>query len=529
MISSLNRSVDDYLKEFQNAIISSIDNLEWSKYRYLVDNLILALGIIVDGSISPNRSGIVRSTFSVLFDIAIKLLQSNEYDRLLDLLERVFSRYQERKMDNEPRDFVSSFFGDLVIWKYSEALYKEIQKGKIFELPDAVQSVTQLRFLVEQHFLFFRLFHIQVFDQSISEYFSCILNNVKLAEQEKEFAITSCIRELYRITQHDLGELRHFSDERDRADVLRFYVLEWSAILRYLYQKDMYSAVEMIFSNNSSNVIGIDLVTNQFFPQLVHVFIMMIVMDRDHEISYKDKYAKVLIPQKYVHSIGISEYILQFRYRDSFENLKGSYISFTKLAERWKTRSNTLTTFDHSPENYIILFSIFHYDPAMYSEFISWAMELTRFDRFEEMLDNVKSSIDAYPNHLVPPTMGLRLQAFITMFPSVKLSMENPEHLIRKVSCFKDISSKMLTTWIMYNQLDPEVDSIPFRALAQYVKSWYYAKSDDKEQALTTLKAAITIDSKFKHIARKEDVFNTYQDDQDFIAFVNPDGFQTEN
>ena len=133
MISSLNRSVDDYLKEFQNAIISSIDNLEWSKYRYLVDNLILALGIIVDGSISPNRSGIVRSTFSVLFDIAIKLLQSNEYDRFLDLLERVFSRYQERKMDNEPRDFVSSFFGDLVIWKYSEALYKEIQKGKIFD------------------------------------------------------------------------------------------------------------------------------------------------------------------------------------------------------------------------------------------------------------------------------------------------------------------------------------------------------------------------------------------------------------
>ena len=517
------RTVDYYLGMINSQIMSSIDKTEWAEYEKLIDDFMLLIGKIVNQTISPNRSNIVRNTYKMLYKIALKLLQCNQYKMSSDLLYRALKIYKERKRDNEPHDLISEVFGDMIICDYSKALYNEIGYVRVYGTYDIIRSLTQLEFLVDLHFHFLILLNQKVFDQLVSFFTSCIIENVKLSKQENELVLTNSVLELYRITQHDLSDTRKFSDGRKKEEVLNYYVLEWSEIIRSLYKHDKYSTIEMIFSHVGSSVMGITTVIDTFFPSIAHIFIMMLSMDRDHELEYIGKFADIPVPQKYTSTTNISTYVLRASKQSMKEILKNSYSAFAILSDRRQIPKASLSSFDNSPEVYLVFFNIFEIDPEFYSDTISWIMELSRFDSFQNILPQIKSALGYYYNGLRNSMMLDVLKTLTIVFPSFQNKLQDNRKLLDNLNILEMIAERMIYVSARVPKADADLDAVYHSKLSLFGLLWYYAYNNEPEKMLSKLKEAIRVDVNMLGVILKDSHFYKYHDNPDFKRLVDRD------
>ena len=119
-----------------------------------------------------------------------------------------------------------------------------------------------------------------------------------------------------------------------------------------------------------------------------------------------------------------------------------------KLVEAWKERSNRLTTFDYSPETFLIIVVAFMYKPHEYPEILKWTVvdRLPRIDRFSDIIDEIKKCISKYPDNESTTNIERIFISYIAVFESTKYPLENEaSRIISNLDMLKNEAISLLS------------------------------------------------------------------------------------
>lgn len=188
--------------------------------------------------------------------------------------------------------------------------------------------------------------------------------------------------------------------------------------------------IKMVFSFMSSPTLGNDLIEKKLYPCLAINLLMIAITDSQYEHEKKENLLRFNFKGKYNNYCGITHYINDQGLLRNKDLLKRSYLSMVKLVEVWKERSNRLSTFDYSPEIFLILVSTFIYDPRDYPEILKWTIVngLPRCDRFYEFIEDIKTSVKAFP--AIDPSNSIRksIISITQAFESIRCRLKNEKN-----------------------------------------------------------------------------------------------------
>lgn len=419
----VNKPIKALSESFSLAVISK----NWIEFDGYSDFLVDVIGKASDRSISPNRSTILRSLFDIVNHVSILLLESGEYNYFTELSEKVITRYYGRNKKNETGDAVSYFAGDMVVSNYIKAIYDEIRKLAIEGRDYVSHRFKQLDSLKRLHFLFAMNRNPWAFQSIVSIQFSAIVDNASINNDQKSQILRENVKELFRVTEKDLNELLKTPYNLEREQVLDSYIYDWTSILKLLYSNNDKEFIELVFSFMSSSTLGNDLVEKKLYPCLAINLLMIVITDSHHEHEDKVSLLSFNIKGKYNKYNGITEYIRNQLLVKKLELLKRSYLSMVRLFEEWKEQSGRLSSFDYSPEVFLILVSAFMLDPCDYSEILKWTVvdRLPRCDRFPEIIDVIKKTVMSYPANDPNNRVEKALMSFSETFESTRYRLEN--------------------------------------------------------------------------------------------------------
>ncbi|HQP17720.1 MAG TPA: hypothetical protein PLQ79_04015 [Candidatus Cloacimonadota bacterium] len=436
------------LYEIRNSLSQSIiDNnrIDFIGYsEFLVD----LIELVSDKSISPNRSTILKSLFDIVSHVSILLLEKCEYDQFSEFSEMSVKRYYKRNSKNETGDVVSYLAGDLVISFFIKAIYDKTCKLATESYYSLHLRIMQLDCLKKLHFLFISDFKSSVFEQIVPKYFSAINENATLSKDEKTHIVSRSIKELYRITERDLGKFHEVKPLMSKDIVIDSYIFDWTSILKQLYLNSDKELIELVFSFMNSPTLGNDLVEKKLYPCLAINLLMMAITDLHYEHGDKVSLLSFDINGKYNKYYGITEYIRSQLLPNNLELLKRSYLTMVKLVEAWKERSNRLTTFDYSPETFLIIVVAFMYKPHEYPEILKWTVvdRLPRIDRFSDIIDEIKKCISKYPDNESTTNIERIFISYIAVFESTKYPLENEaSRIISNLDMLKNEAISLLS------------------------------------------------------------------------------------
>lgn len=429
MKSDSSSQLEKHINALNKSLSQSISTNSWVDFDSYTEFLVEIIGVAADNSISPNRSNILHSLFNIVSDISKALIEQGEYSQALVFIEKTYTRYIKRKRDKEKTDVISFLSGDIALWNPMKAIYDEIEKVRYLTSLALHQKVKSIEFLKNLYFSFYSNQSNSVFENLVSVYFTSLLDNASINDKERTLVVSTNIKELFRLTEKDLGKY-HNSEYGIQQDlVLKSYIYDWTAIIRELYIKKEKEFVKLIFSFSNSPTIGTELIANKLFPCLALNLIVIVLSDSEHEDIYKTDFLNFAVNDKYQRYNSLSEYAISKLRLSKLDLLKDSYKNITKLVEIWKPRSSTMTSFDYSPEIYLILVSAFLYDINVYPEIVKWTCEdqLPRCDRFNEIIQEIKECINKYPEQSTDGIVSKMFTSFTSMFPGHELQNSKNE------------------------------------------------------------------------------------------------------
>ncbi|MDD2228809.1 MAG: hypothetical protein PHY48_05305 [Candidatus Cloacimonetes bacterium] len=418
MTSVSSSQVEKHISALRISLSKSISNDVWVDFEGYTDFLVELIGIASDNSLSPSRSSILRSLFNLVGDISKILLERGEYNQALVFGEKTYNRYFDRKRNKEKPDVISYLSGDFALWNPIKAVFDEIESVRYQTGLTLFKHAKRLEFMKSIYFSFLSNRDNSVFEFLISVYFRSLLDNVSVGDKEWKQVVCSNINELFRLTERDLGKYHKSEYGLSQDIVLKSYIYDWTSIINGLYYKNEKELVKLIFSFSNSPTIGTELIAKKLFPCLALNLIVIVLSDREHEDSHKTDFLSFAVNDRYQNYDSLSEYALSILQLPKLDLLKDSYKNMTNLVEVWKSRSSTMTSFDYSPEIFLILVCAFLYDISMYPVIVRWTCEdqLPRCDRFNEIIQGIKDCVNEYPEKSADGIVSKLFTSFTSMF-----------------------------------------------------------------------------------------------------------------
>lgn len=444
-LGRLNKPINELRNSLSKSIIDNnrIDFIGYSEF--LVD----LIGLASDRSISPNRSTILKSLFDTVNYVSILLLEKCEYNQFSEFSEMAVKRYYGRDSKNETGDVVSYIAGDLVISFFIKAIYDDTCRLATASYYTLQQRITQLDCLKRLHFLFISDFKSSVFEQIVPAYFATISENATLSKDEKTYIVSRSTKEFYRITERDLGKYHAVNPLMSKDSVIDSYIYDWTSILKQFFVNSDKELIEFVFSFMSSPTLGNDLVEKKLYPCLAINLLMIATTDSNIEHGDKVSLLSFDINGKYNRYIGITEYIRSQLLLTNLELLKCSYLSMVRLVEKWKEQPGRLTTFDYSPEIFLILVCAFMHNPCNYPKILKWTVvdRLPRCDRFNEIIDEIKKCISKYPDNESNTHIERTFLSFTAVFESTLYPLDNEaSRIISNLDMLKSEAFSLLSS-----------------------------------------------------------------------------------
>ncbi|MDD4439009.1 MAG: hypothetical protein PHS04_13400 [Tissierellia bacterium] len=429
MTSVSSSQVEKHISALHISLSKSITNDVWVDFEGYTDFLVELIGIASDNSLSPSRSSILRSLFNLVGDISKILLEKGEYSQSLVFAEKTYNRYLNRKRSKEKPDVISYLSGDFALWNPIKAVFEEIESVKYQTSLNLFKHVKRLEFLKSLYFSFLSNHDNSVFEGLIAVYFTSLLDNVSIGDKEWKQVVSANINELFRLTERDLGKHHNSEYGINQDTVLNSYISDWTSLVRGLYYKNEKGLIELIFSFSNSPTMGNELIANRLFPCLAMNLVILVLSDSEHDDIYKTDFVSFAVNDKYQRYDSLSGYAISKLKLSKLDLLKNSYKNMTKLVETWKPRSSTMTTFDYSPEIFLILVCALLYDISMYSEIVKWTCEdqFPRCDRFNEIIQEIKDCISRYPEQSTNGIVSKMFTSFTSMFPGHELQNSKNE------------------------------------------------------------------------------------------------------
>lgn len=431
-----------------NSISHSINSNNWIEFEGYSDFLIELIGKVADNSISPNRSTILGSLFDIVNSVSSLLINTCEFDQFLMLTEKTFSRYFRSVREKEITDAISQIAGDMVASYFITTIFSEV--GILASAPNVVlkQHLKLLDCLKKLHFLFISDYKSWVFEQIVPVYFAAINENATINKDEKTQIINRSTKELFRITERDLGKFHTVKPHMSKDIVIDSYIYDWTSILKQFYLNNDKELIELVFSFMSSSTLGNDLVEKKLYPCLAINLLMIAITDLHYEHGDKVSLLSFDIIGKYNKYNGITDYIRVQMLLTNLELFKCSYLSMAKLVEVWKERSGCSATYDYSPEIFLILVCTFMHNPCNYPEILKWTVvnRLPRCDRFNEIIDEIKKCISKYPDNESNTHIERTFISFTAVFESTLYLLENENtELITNLDSLKNEALSLLS------------------------------------------------------------------------------------
>jgi len=444
-VAKINKPIIALSASFSHAVISNnwIDFIEYS--NFLVD----VIGKVSDRSISPNGSTILRSLFDIVNHVSVLLLEKGEYEQFSVFSEKVIKRYYGRDRKNEAGISVSYISYDLVLSRFIKTIYDETSKLAIASYHDLDQRLNQLNCMKWLHFLFTYHEDPLAFQQIVSTHFTAIIDNPTISMGEKAQILRGIVADFFRITERDLNVLLKSPFNLSIKKVLASYIYDWTSILKQFYVNNDKSMIEYVFSFISSPTLGNEFIEKNLYPCLAINLLMIAVTYSQSEGDDKGSLLSFEINGKYKTYSGIYEYITSQQHLRNYDLLRDSYLSMVRLVEVWKDRANRLTTFDYSPEIFLILVSVFMYEPCNYPEILKWTVvdRLPRCDRFNEIIDEIKKCISKYPDNESNTHIDRTFISFTAVFESTIYPLENEaSRIISNLDMLKSEAFLLLRT-----------------------------------------------------------------------------------
>lgn len=443
-LGRLNKPINELRNSLSKSIIDNnrIDFIGYSEF--LVD----LIGLVSDRSISPNRSTILKSLFDSVNHVSILLLEKCEYNQFSEFSEMAVKRYYERDSKNETSDVVSYIAGDLVISYFIKAIYDETCRLATASYYALHQRIMQLDCLKKLHFLFISDFKSSAFEQIVPVYFATINENATLSKEEKTHIVSRSTKEFYRITERDLSKFHAVKPLMSKDSVIDSYIYDWTSILKQFYLNNDKELIEFVFSFMSSPTLGNDLVEKKLYPCLAINLLMIVTTDSHYEHGDKVSLLSFDINGKYSKYIGITEYIRSQLLLTNLELLKCSYLSMVRLVEVWKEQPGRLTTFDYSPEIFLILVCAFMHNPCNYPEILKWTVvdKLPRCDIFHAIIEDIKTRVTIFPAIESNNSLSKTLMFISQAFESIRYRLENEKtELITNLDSLKSEAHSLLS------------------------------------------------------------------------------------
>jgi hypothetical protein len=338
----------------------------------------------------------------------------------------MINQYYEREKENERDDNSLFLMEDILIYRYSIAIYDEISQLTL-EGHDIYQHVQRLDCLKKLHFLFTKNGNPAALHSIITAIFDAIKDNVLITDAQRQQIVRDSVKELFRISERDLNELSKPPYDLDRGQVFDSYVYDWTSILREFYINKDRNMIELVFSFISSTTIGNDIIENCLYPCLAINLAMIDVTSPQLADNANGSLLSFNISGKHAKYNGIYHYISSQQLLKKRNLLRISYLSMIEVVEVWNQKFNRLRTFDYSPERFLILVFAFLYEPDCYQEMLKWTIvnTLPRCDRFPTIIDEIKESISGYPHNESNTTTQKVFVSFTNAFEFAKPLLEN--------------------------------------------------------------------------------------------------------
>lgn len=418
--------VNEPIKALRSSISYAVDNNNWIDFSEYSLFLMDVTGRVLDRSISPNRSGILRSLFDIVIRVSVLLLRKGECKQFSDFSAKMINQYYEREKENERDDNSLFLMEDILIYRYSIAIYDEISQLTL-EGHDIYQHVQRLDCLKKLHFLFTKNGNPAALHSIITAIFDAIKDNVLITDAQRQQIVRDSVKELFRISERDLNELSKPPYDLDRGQVFDSYVYDWTSILREFYINKDRNMIELVFSFISSTTIGNDIIENCLYPCLAINLAMIDVTSPQLADNANGSLLSFNISGKHAKYNGIYHYISSQQLLKKRNLLRISYLSMIEVVEVWNQKFNRLRTFDYSPERFLILVFAFLYEPDCYQEMLKWTIvnTLPRCDRFPTIIDEIKESISGYPHNESNTTTQKVFVSFTNAFEFAKPLLEN--------------------------------------------------------------------------------------------------------
>jgi len=378
---------EEYLISIKQTLVKSILDEKWNEYSQLLNSFTSIFFKAINDSISPNTSTIIESFLHTFFDVNKTLVERREYSRAIDLTKKLYLTYWGRNTKNEIRTNIDLYFPNNVIYKLIDSTYKMIDPNDYKSHREILNELP-----VQEYYLnlaeFFK-FQNESLNQTISYFYERIYSNSLLSEIDRNDILRRAVIHLNNCTIPYLSSFRKTDRNISQMYTNNYYINELSSILRYSYLENDIKTFQRIFDLKSNTIIGVKENQNICFKQIVLIVIMFIITDTNKIFEEKSPFLNsFIVDDNSSHTYTLIEYIKEMRFNDDInnckENLWCAYQNMISLTTRWKERGKSISTFDHSPETFYILYLSFFVKKGCYEKLLfKYPVSYGRADRFD--------------------------------------------------------------------------------------------------------------------------------------------------
>jgi len=378
---------EEYLLSIKQELKKNISNEKWAVYHQLLNSFFSIFSKAIDDSISPRTSTIVESFLHIFFNINKTLVERREYSRAIELTKKLYLTFWERNKKNEIRTNLDPFLPNNVIFKLIDSTYKMIDPNDYKSHREILNELPVQEYYVKLAEFF--KFQNESLNRTISYFYERIYSNSLLSEIDRNDIIKRAIIYLNNCTYPYLSSFRKLGKDIDQSMVNDYYIKELSSILRCSYINKDIKSFRRIIDLKNSTLIGIKENQNSCFKQIVLIALMFIITDPNKTSEEKAPFLNsYIVDNNSSHTYKLVEYFKEMRFENGLNTCKKhiwcAYRNMINLTSIWKERVTGLTTFDHSPELFYILYLSFFVNVDCYENlFLEFPVRNDRADRFD--------------------------------------------------------------------------------------------------------------------------------------------------
>lgn len=387
MKNKINPQVQTHIDAIKLKIIDSINQTNWVEYENNIQKSLEIFKDSVNRSISPNSSIVIKELFSFLIQVNFIHLDNYDFDKSMKLVSDIYNIYFQRDRSNEVDSVIDVFMPNALLNDFIKKLYNRIHPNDFKNFRELVNTLPLIEYLIE----LIKLFNFEDinFNSTISYFVEAIFNNTRLSYDDK---LNILIRTMKKIDQYTIPLLSEIGLKNKKFDQIKcnnFYIQEFSTILRLCYLRNYIVLFQKIFSLKNESYATTATIQNENFKQITSIALMFIITDQTHDFEYKKEFIHSKI-SSFHHTKNLIDFLKSsYPNHNCNEEIWSSYFNMTALSRKWKDRVNGLTTFDHSPEIFYILYLVFYIKSSCYSElFLNFPMKIGQADRFDIISQN---------------------------------------------------------------------------------------------------------------------------------------------